>query len=129
MKRYKVKVNSKEFIVEIEEIIEEIIEEGDTQRPVQNISKPNNTEAMAKANENNVTNNAVNIVKAPMSGNILKVNCKPKSRVNSGDVLFVLEAMKMENEITARVSGVIKQVLVNEGDSVKTRQPLVEFEE
>ncbi len=59
-------------------------------------------------------------VAAPMPGNILAVNCSVGQTVKEGDVLFVLEAMKMENEIVAPVSGTVKQVLVTKGAVVET---------
>ena len=59
-------------------------------------------------------------VKAPMPGNILKVNVTPGSAVKAGEVMFILEAMKMENEIVAPADGTVKQVLVNKGSVVDT---------
>ena len=59
-------------------------------------------------------------IKAPMPGAILKVNATQGQKVNEGDVLFILEAMKMENEIVASVSGTISQVLVTKGQTVDT---------
>ena len=59
-------------------------------------------------------------VSSPMPGNILAVNCSVGQAVKEGDVLFVLEAMKMENEIVAPVSGTVKQVLVTKGAVVET---------
>ena len=64
-------------------------------------------------------------VKAPMPGNILKVNVSNGQSVKEGDVLVVLEAMKMENEIMAPKSGTVAQVLVQKGSSVNTDAPLV----
>ena len=59
-------------------------------------------------------------VNAPMPGNILSVNCSVGQTVKEGDVLFILEAMKMENEIVAPVSGTVKQVLTSKGAVVET---------
>lgn len=63
-------------------------------------------------------------VKAPMPGNILSVNVSAGQSVNAGDVLFILEAMKMENEIVAPASGTVKQVLVSKGSVVDTDEVL-----
>lgn len=59
-------------------------------------------------------------VQAPMPGNILAVNVTAGQAVKEGDVLFILEAMKMENEIVAPVSGTVKQVLATKGSVVET---------
>ena len=64
-------------------------------------------------------------VKAPMPGNILKVNVTAGQQVTEGQVLVVLEAMKMENEIMAPKAGTVTQVLVSKGSTVDTDAPLV----
>ena len=64
-------------------------------------------------------------VTAPMPGSIIKVNVTPGQAVKAGDVLCVLEAMKMENDIAAPKDGTITQVVVSKGASVSTGDPLV----
>ena len=64
-------------------------------------------------------------VKAPMPGNIMKVNCKVGAAVKKGDVLVVLEAMKMENDICAPQDGVVASVEVTQGATVETDALLV----
>ena len=64
-------------------------------------------------------------VDAPMPGTILKVNVAPGQAVKEGDVLVILEAMKMENEIRASKAGTVSQVLVSKGSTVETGAPLV----
>ena len=64
-------------------------------------------------------------VNAPMPGTILKVNVTQGQAVKEGDVLCILEAMKMENEIMAPKSGTITQVVVSKGSKVDTGAPLV----
>ena len=57
---------------------------------------------------------------APMPGNILSVNVKDGDTVKKGDILMILEAMKMENEILAPVDGVVAAVSVTKGQTVET---------
>ena len=64
-------------------------------------------------------------VSAPMPGTILKVNVTQGQAVKEGDLLCVLEAMKMENEIMASKAGTVTQVLVSKGSTVDTGAPLV----
>ena len=64
-------------------------------------------------------------VNAPMPGTILKVNDSAGQAVKEGDVLVVLEAMKMENEIFAPKNGTVAQVLVQKGSTVDTGATLV----
>lgn len=64
-------------------------------------------------------------VAAPMPGNILSVNVAAGQSVKSGDVMLILEAMKMENEILAPRDGVVAQVAVTKGATVNTGDTLV----
>ena len=64
-------------------------------------------------------------VNAPMPGNIVKINVKAGDAVKAGDVLVVLEAMKMENEIMAPRDGTVAQVVTQKGAKVETGSPLV----
>ena len=60
-----------------------------------------------------------------MPGNILKVAVQPGQAVKEGDLLVVLEAMKMENEIFAPCAGTVAQVLVQKGSNVDTGATMV----
>ena len=59
-------------------------------------------------------------VKAPMPGNILDVRVSAGQNVKAGDILFILEAMKMENEIVAPKDGTLTSVCVSKGQVVET---------
>lgn len=65
------------------------------------------------------------VVKSPMPGNILKINVSQGQQVAEGDVLLVLEAMKMENEVVATKSGTVAQIVTAKGAVVETGAPLV----
>ena len=67
-------------------------------------------------------------VKAPMPGNILDVKVKAGASVKAGDVLVILEAMKMENEISTPIDGVVKEVYVNETDKVSVGDKMLVVE-
>ncbi len=80
--------------------------------PVQPAQAPETKSTAAAQNGNKV--------KAPMPGTILEIKAGTGSSVKAGDVLFILEAMKMENDIVAPCDGTVKQILVNKGASVNT---------
>lgn len=65
------------------------------------------------------------VIKAPMPGTIIKVNAKPGDAVKRGDVLCVLEAMKMENDIMAPDDGTVATVAVSAGQTVQTDAVLI----
>ena len=67
-------------------------------------------------------------LKAPMPGNIIRVCVKNGEKVNRGQTLMVLEAMKIEHPILAPESGRIESLLFQEGDVVKTNEQLIKFE-
>ncbi|MGQ9506777.1 MAG: biotin/lipoyl-containing protein [Candidatus Bathycorpusculaceae bacterium] len=63
-------------------------------------------------------------VTAPMTGKILSIKVKKREQVKAGQVLCILEAMKMENEIAAPKSGTVQEILVSEGSSVSEGETL-----
>ena len=65
------------------------------------------------------------VVAAPLAGNIFKVLAKAGTQVQEGDVLLILEAMKMETEVRAVRSGTVQDVMVKEGDAVTVEFPLM----
>lgn len=83
------------------------------------------TEAPAKA-QNTTPNNSHQLV-APLAGQVVRLMTQAGKTVAVGDVLIVLEAMKMETEVRATHEGVVENILVSPGDNVAVSQPLVEL--
>lgn len=118
-KIYNIKVNGKQYSVEVEEV-------SSSGAPV--AAAPVQTAAPAPAAAPAPKAPApagANTVKAPMPGTILKINVKPGDAVKRGDVLCVLEAMKMENDIKAAEDGTVSAVHVSQGDAVSTGDALI----
>jgi oxaloacetate decarboxylase alpha subunit len=65
------------------------------------------------------------VVESPMAGNILKVNATVGAHINQGDVVLIMEAMKMETEVRSKVSGTVSALHVKEGDAVAVGETLV----
>jgi methylmalonyl-CoA carboxyltransferase small subunit len=72
--------------------------------------------------------NVEKVCRSPISGIVVRIAAKPGQQIQVGDGVLVLEAMKMETDITAPVAGKVSRINVNVGDSVKGGQVLVEFE-
>jgi biotin carboxyl carrier protein len=66
-----------------------------------------------------------NVLKAPLPGTINTINVKVGDKVNVGDVVIVLEAMKMQNNIEAENAGTVTSILVNQGDTVMEGAPML----
>ncbi|MDF2566920.1 MAG: biotin/lipoyl attachment protein [Oscillospiraceae bacterium] len=121
---YIVRINDKEYEVEVEKgraniaktTIVTTSESAPGTAPVQPAVSP-------KAAQENVIDGTA--VKAPMPGTVIDIKVLPGKSVNKGEVLLILEAMKMENEITAPNSGVVKQVLAGKGTTVATDDILI----
>ena len=82
------------------------------------------TEKPAAAEEPAVAAGEGDPIKAPMPGTILDVRVSAGKAVKKGDIMFILEAMKMENEIVAPKDGTVTSVVINKGAAVKTDQTL-----
>lgn len=67
-------------------------------------------------------------IQSPMPGKILEILVQPGERVELGQVVAILEAMKMENEIASTVDGNVKEIKVTKGDTVALDQVLITFE-
>lgn len=128
MKKYIVNVNGNRYEVEVEEFNGEFT--GVTTPVAAPVAAPASAPAAAvapKAAPKKVSGNGEKI-EAPMPGNILRVNVNAGDSVKKGDVLLVLEAMKMENEIKSPKDGTIGDVAVKSGAQVNTGDVLVVIE-
>ena len=113
-KTYHITLNGKVYEVEIEEV-----KQGTVGKPqVTNTAAPKATPKTSGAGEK---------VSAPMPGTILNVLVKEGQTVKKGQVLAILEAMKMENEIVAPVDGQIVSVSVEKGQNVNLGDSLLQI--
>ena len=110
---YTVKVNGKQYVVEVAEggEIGQVAEKGEAAKPADSAPAAPSGEAIT----------------APLAGNIFKVNVREGDSVAEGDVVIILEAMKMETEVRAASAGTVSSVKVGEGDSVAVGDVLIEL--
>ena len=125
VEKYRVRVDGIDYFVEVEKM-------GGEERPGGEDKKNGGKRTSIKEKEpygkfETITTREKSIL-APMPAKIIKVNCKAGERVRRGDLLMVLEAMKMENEILSPADGVIKEVRVAEGVTVSHDETLMVFE-
>ena len=128
MSKYKITINGKTYEMEVEAM------DGSMPAPKAQAAAPAAPKAApapaasAAPAAAVVSSNAAGAVNSPMPGTILKVNAEVGATVKAGDSIVVLEAMKMENDITAPKAGVVKTIAVNKGDAVAAGQFLFEIE-
>ena len=133
IKQYKVTVNGKLYDVSVEEV-GEILGGVHASKTVSTFVNPNN--ATNTNNEKQISDkpqnsipideNAIS-VKAPMPGTILSFTVSVGDTVSEGQVVAILEAMKMENELTAPASGKVKSIHVEKGSSVIENQVILQI--
>ncbi|MGV3519503.1 biotin/lipoyl-containing protein [Luteitalea sp.] len=68
------------------------------------------------------------VCRSPITGTVVRLVAQPGQAIQPGDILLVLEAMKMETNITAPIEGTVKAITVNAGDGVKANQVVVELD-
>ena len=126
--KYKVTLNNRVYEVEVEQGEAMLVNEYELEAPAAAAPAAPAAAPVAAAPAAAPAAGALaagEVVTSPMPGNILKINVAQGQHVNEGDVLIVLEAMKMENEISATKSGTVAQINVTKGAVVETGTPLV----
>ena len=123
MKKYKVNVDGEEFEVAIEEI--DANNETKVETSVEKVNqKQEDTTGGASSTKTTAEPVAEDVegekVAAALPGTITSIEVSEGDSVSEGDVLFIHEAMKMENEITTPVSGTVKSIVISEGSEVDT---------
>jgi len=126
--KYKVTLNGKTYEVEVEHGKAVLLDEYEALAPAKSAPEPvqtpaNNTPAPPPAPAPKVADGEA--VTSPMPGNIIRVDVKEGDEVKAGQILVILEAMKMENEIVAPRDCKIVQVVAGKGTSVDTGSTLV----
>ncbi len=129
--KYKVTLNGKTYEVEVEQGKAVLLDEYEALAPAPAAAAvpvaapaaaPVAAPAASAAPVNLEAGEAVN---APMPGNILRIDVAKGDTVKAGQVLVILEAMKMENEIVAPKDGTVAQVVTSKGAVVDTGSPLI----
>ena len=124
--KYELKLNGRTYEVEVELAEPMMMHEFQSYAPVPATpTAPAQEAAPTTAPAVPVAVGDGECVNSPMPGNIIKVNVVAGQAVKEGEVLVILEAMKMENEIMAPKSGTVTQVLVEKGSTVETGVPMV----
>ena len=149
MREYKLTINNTPYVVSIKRVSEEeVVAEVNGQQHIVTINdinnlsngellqaetsgkplpRPDTTLSPASSPAAVPANSDVKTVCSPIPGHILEIAVSVGDRVLAGQKLLVLEAMKMENIITAEVTGQIKAILVRTGDAVTHGQVMIEM--
>jgi biotin carboxyl carrier protein len=119
---YVIELNGKKYRVDVDDkqvtLLETVQEQFDPQQPLAD----QKMDQLEKEDENHLH------IKAPLYGVIMKIEKTKGAFVKKGDLLFILEAMKMENEIVAPENGKITDILVSPGENVQKNSVLLVME-
>lgn len=114
VRKFKIKIDGKVFEAEVEEI------GGPVQ---QTVVAPSTAPVITQQPVAPVGSG--NAITAPMPGKIISINVKKGDQVKVGDVVLILEAMKMEQQVKSTLNGTVGDILVSPGDTVKKEQALI----
>ena len=126
MKKLLITVNDKRYEVEVEVL------EDDDAAIIPQITRPvitrTSEQSSAPKPKQNTSSGDPKVLSAPLNGVVLEIKVIPGQNVKQGDILIVLEAMKMKTNITAAADGKVKEVPVKVKDTIEQGQALVRFE-
>ncbi len=125
MKKFVIKVNGNVYEVEVEETENFKNTPISTAAPAPAAAPAAPKAAPAPAAASTPAPAGANVISAPMPGTILDIKVSVGQSVNAGDVLCILEAMKMENEIMAPAAGKVVAINTSKGASVNTGDALI----
>jgi len=139
MKKFNVTVNGKTYAVEVEEVgagqggftyrpVQQAVNQAPVQQPVQ-AAAPEAPKAPVeqapKKTEKAATVGDGELMSAPMPGTILDIMVTEGQTVKKGEIILILEAMKMENEIAAPADGVVSKIYTSKSSTVNAGDPLL----
>jgi biotin carboxyl carrier protein len=120
LRKFKIKLEGKIYEAEVEEIID-----GESQS-FSDIKKEPVVQPVSTTNQNRtISAGSSKTVVAPMPGKIISIKCAVGQPVKAGEVLLILEAMKMEQEIKTKVDGIISEIKVAAGMTVQKEDILI----
>ena len=125
MKKFNITVNGTAYEVEVEEVKDKVAAAPNAAAPAPKAAPAPAAAPAAPAKAAVAAGAGEHSIDAPMPGKIVKLVASEGQAVKAGDVLLILEAMKMQNEIAADADGVVKTFNVTAGQSVKVHDSLV----
>lgn len=117
VENYRVSVNGTEYDV--------VVATGDGDISQVTPAKSGKTEAPAETEKAATPSASTSSIKAPLAGNIIEVLVSVGQKINEGDPVLIIEAMKMETEIRSDGAGTVQEILVNKGTAIVTDQDLI----
>ncbi len=134
-KKFRVTVDGETFEVEVEEITKEGTKKEEVVKKVSEVKEevpvtpppPPTPQPTPKKKEVEVPPGSYP-VNAPLPGKIITINVKEGNKVKEGDLILIIEAMKMENEIYSPIDGIVKEIKVSPGDVVEVGETLLILE-
>ena len=120
LRKFKIKIEGKTYEAEVEEIID-----GESQAVSDIKKEPAAPTVTVPAQAKNISTGSAKTVLAPMPGKIVAIKCTVGQAVKNGEVLLVLEAMKMEQEIKSKTDGTVSEIKVAAGSTVQKEEVLI----